>query len=98
MGAEEGDMQLPDNQIFVVTRIAGERGAITFLIIDSGFPWQVIEVVFPLRPQSRRRLTVERCDLPEQHLVSVPRRRRAVDAVQIQGCGARVSYSPPNLL
>jgi hypothetical protein len=28
MGAQESYMQLPDDQIFIVTRVAGERGAI----------------------------------------------------------------------
>src|SRR5687767_9553440 len=91
-------MQLSDDQVFVVTRVTGERGAVTILIIDSRLAWQIVEIVFPRWPQARRRLAVERRDLPKLHFVAVPGRRGAVDAVQIQCCGAGVSYSAPNFL
>jgi hypothetical protein len=90
---EEGQVELGDDQVLVVARVADAGRAVAERVGVARLPGQVVVVALARRPLERRRRPVEPGHLPDQHPVVVGRvagGRRAVQAVQLEAGRAQV--------
>nr|WP_232344817.1 hypothetical protein [Actinoplanes awajinensis] len=94
---EERDVQLTDDQVLVVARVAGQRRPVVLDVVAAGLARQVVVVALARRALDRRLRATERADVPDQHLRAVARRRRPVDAVQVERAGPQVAHDVPDL-
>jgi hypothetical protein len=92
VGAQERDVQLGDDEVLVVARVANQGRAVVLIDSAPRLPREVLEgvVIRPRWPVQRWRQVAERRDDAELHLVAIAWGGRTVDAIQVQGPGAQV--------
>ena len=93
MGVQEGQVQLRDDGVLVVARVAYEGRAVVHDVGTGPLPREVVFVGFTRRTAKRDGLVAEIGDLPDSQLqavLGIPLRRQAVDAIQLQERRAQV--------